>query len=333
MRVIVFVNHHAEVRFRQTTALLVAALIRANCEVFIASVDGLSLFADDETLASVTGIVVPEQCVSSGEVAKFAMENKLERSITVSDQDLVLIRTNPGRDQGRTLLHSSLLHNLKILQSRGTRVVNDPQHLGFFASKASLAMLDPSHRPPMLVGHNESEIAGFVRDAPSFCIIKPLIGSRGQNVVRVHSRNAELEKVISMACRRGPCVVQRFIESDKPGDQRVVVMHGQILKHEGVEAGIYRKPADDDFRGNLHAGGTAQPLQLSDSARASVLHAAQILQSHGIVLAGVDLVGDQIIETNVFSTGGLLDANRFAGFDFTDHVVSALLDNHRNRWS
>ena len=122
-------------------------------------------------------------------------------------------------------------------------------------------------------------------------------------------------------------VAQHFIAADHPGDRRVVVLDGKILEANGHIAGIERRPAENDFRGNLHAGGTAHPFTLTPTERAAAEHAAMLLRASGIRLAGVDLIGDQIIELNVFSTGGLYDANRFANIDFTEMIVQRLVDS------
>ena len=76
---------------------------------------------------------------------------------------------------------------------------------------------------------------------------------------------------------------------------------------------------------NLHTGGTAHRDTLDDSARTTAEYAAKLLNDHGIWLAGVDLIGDKIIEFNVFSTGGLSSAEQFAGLNFSDAIVGELL--------
>ena len=90
-------------------------------------------------------------------------------------------------------------------------------------------------------------------------------------------------------------------------------------------AGIERRPAVDDFRANLHAGGSAHELTLSKRARSAAEYAARLLADHGIWLAGVDLIGDRIIEFNVFSTGGLYDSIQFSGVRFDDAIVEHLM--------
>jgi glutathione synthase len=51
-----------------------------------------------------------------------------------------------------------------------------------------------------------------------------------------------------------------------------------------------------------------------------------VLVAHGIRLAGLDVIGDVVVEVNVFSTGGLFDAERFSGADFSGRIVDAIAD-------
>ena len=120
-------------------------------------------------------------------------------------------------------------------------------------------------------------------------------------------------------------VAQHFVHSEVPGDKRVVVVGGEILEQNGNVGGIHRRPAAGDFRANIHAGGTAHPLSLDEEERESVEHAARYLHQNGVWLAGIDLIGSKIIEFNVYSTGGLFDANQFSGLKFEDVIVAGLM--------
>jgi glutathione synthase len=327
MRIFVFVNRLSEVGPRQTTAMLVATCLRRGCEVLLAEPDGLSIatLAGAAVTPSVQAVCCPTDCHSAERVAKFAKTPGRRQSFPVVDGDLILIRTNPGRDTSRLVLHDALLDSLRILETGQIRVINSPVHLSFFATKASLSLLDPQFRPSMLVTHLPNEAQRFIAEAPGDCIMKPAKGSRGQDVVRVQREDPHLEAVLEQAFATGQMILQHFVAADHTGDRRVIVLDGRMLEHNGRLAGIERRPAAGDFRGNLHAGGTAHPLTLNESARAATQHAAELLHSQGIRLAGVDLIGDKIIELNVFSTGGLYDGSRFANVDFTDPIITSLL--------
>ncbi len=329
MRAFVIVNDLQEVGYRQTTSLLIASLVRHKCQVVVAAVDCLSMKSNEDGFScTVTGSRLPASCVAPKDVAKYLSQAAAETtSQSVAAEDLLMIRTNPGRDTHRIALHHSFLHLASMIEGHGIRVINSPGHLSFFADKASLAIIDRQYRPDMLVSAQIDAVCEFAGNAPGEIVVKPLVGSRGQNVLRVNGNERGLSDRLKATFGQTLVIAQHFVVANHPGDRRIVVWDGEILEREGHIAGIERHPAAGDFRGNLHAGGSACPVSLNSSERTAARHAAKRLFEHGIRLAGVDLVGDQIIELNVFSTGGLYDANRFADADFSEMIVGKLLDH------
>ncbi|MDA8563187.1 hypothetical protein N9L06_01920 [Mariniblastus sp.] len=326
MRVFVVVNQVNEISFRQTTALLVAALVRKNHEVWLANVDAISVAAfDGQSTVYARAIKLPHSAnCQSEQVESFAQLATASCLQQIEPGDLVMIRTNPGRDIARTQIHESFLHLCITAKATGIRVVNSPEHLRYFASKSSLVSVDPKYRPAMVVSSDLLQIIEFINNAPDDCIAKPLFGSRGENVIRVSKSSDDLEAMLEATFGSTTLVVQQFVNADHVGDKRVVVVGGEILQVDGHIAGIERQPATDDFRANLHAGGSAHPLSLSKDAVAAAQYAAKLLNQHGIWLAGVDLIGDKIIEFNVFSTGGLYDSIKFSCIPFDDLVIARL---------
>ena len=333
MRIFVCVNQVDEIGYRQTTALLIAAFVRLGHAVSLAGVEDFSVdssHAESDSSDRTTRFVVEcstlpttNDC-SSEVVDDFSKSKAALTSQTMEIGDMILIRTNPGRDTDRAAAHDSFLDLCRAAQANGIKVVNDPSHLKYFASKASLAATDAKYCPPMIVSNRSDLIADFVRRSNTNCVIKPLVGSRGQNVIRVHHDDEGLESLIESTFKSVGIVAQHFVAADHPGDKRVVVLCGEVLEIDGHLAGIERRPAPDDFRANLHAGGTAHPLKLSDSAREAAEYSAKLLMKHGIWLAGVDLIGDKVIEFNVFSTGGLFDAESYSGVNFSDAIAKRI---------
>lgn len=325
MRVFMAVNNILELGARQTTTLLVSALVRQGQEVWLASPEQFSISAGEhERKLSVYGVRVPCRCNTAEQVVSVARAADGQEQPLLTD-DLIFIRTNPGREVGRTAMHGTFLHLCQLAEDYGLHVVNSPRDLPFFASKSSLMALSSEFRPPMIVTSRLDLVCDFVRNAPGDCVIKPVVGSRGRDVIRVANNSSRLSRRIHEVFGESTVVAQHFVPSTHLGDRRVVTVGGEILEVRGHVGGIERRPAANEFRANLHTGGTAHPLELSESARRAVNHAADILAAHNIWLAGVDLIGDQIIELNVFSTGGLYDASRFANVDFADEVVQRLI--------
>ena len=328
MRVFVFVNDVKEIGPRQTTALLIAAFYRLGFEVFLSNVDGMSI-SNSSTLRIFSNSKQVELGVtnpSSHQIADFSagLESSELQPVEIQPRDLIFIRTNPGRDLQRRHLHSTFLDFCQVAKTAGIRVINDPVSLSFFASKAAVATLPVRYRPEILVTQDLDLAATFIRDSKCDCVVKPLMGSRGNKVIRVNAANKTLELDLAQNFRDQSFVVQHFIETKEPGDKRVVVLNGEVLKHESHVAGIHRLPAEGDFRANLHAGGSAHELKLTSSELAVVEYVAAALFEEGIQLAGIDIVGSKVIEFNVFSTGGLYDSNEFSRIDFSDKVAKSL---------
>ncbi len=327
MRIFVVVNRVHEIGFRQTTALLIAAMVRQNHEVWLLNVDAFSIAAlASRPVAFVRAIKLPPSSDCQSEQVESFVKSEAASSIEhLATGDLVMIRTNPGRDIARTQVHESFLHLCAVAKATGIRIVNSPENLRYFASKSSLVSVDPPFRPAMIVTSDFQQVIDFVNDAPADCVAKPLFGSRGENVIRVSKSDSDIAEKLESTFGSTTLVVQQFVNADHPGDKRVVVVGGEILEVNGNIAGIERRPASDDFRANLHAGGSAHQLTLSDGAMATTKYAAKLLNENGIWLAGVDLIGDKIIEFNVFSTGGLYDSIKFSGVPFDELIVERLL--------
>ena len=325
--------------------------MRLEHEVVVAEVDGVTAQAGNHIRISIRGVKLPEGLATSQQIAEFVVPalagiesagrhnippkagttNARTKSqnqpscFELTSEDTVLIRTNPGRDPARHAIHHTFLELMMIAETSGVRIINSPAHLTRFASKSSLLLLDPNHRPEMLVSPSHEVLTDFVQSAPGDCVVKPVFGSRGKNVLRVSSDQQDLVSLLAATFHDEPIVAQHFVTANHLGDRRVVVLDGKILESDGKIAGIERRPAAGDFRANLHAGATPHPLNLNELEREAATHAAKLLSDHGIRLAGVDMIGDKIIEFNVFSTGGLFDGNRFANTDFTSIIIERLL--------
>ena len=108
------------------------------------------------------------------------------------------------------------------------------------------------------------------------------------------------------------------------GDVRLFVMNGVPLQRDGKYAAMRRVPAEGEHRSNMHASGTAEKVKLSEQALAVAEMVRPKLVQDGLFLVGLDLVGDKILEINVFTPGGLLSIGRMYRTDFVDSVVQAL---------
>jgi len=79
-----------------------------------------------------------------------------------------------------------------------------------------------------------------------------------------------------------------------------------------------------DMRSNIHAGGKLREAEVTETAlRVAEIVRPKLVQD-GMFLAGLDIVGDKLMEINVFSPGGLGSAQKFTKVNFSRYVIEAL---------
>ena len=131
--------------------------------------------------------------------------------------------------------------------------------------------------------------------------------------------------------RDGYVVAQEYLPAASEGDMRLFLMDGRPLEVDGHYAAFRRVPPEGDGRSNMSAGGTSAPAEVDDTVLALAEAVGPKLVEDGMFLAGIDIVGDKLMEVNVFSPGGLGSAGEFGGVDFAAGVIDALaakLDKH-----
>ena len=152
-------------------------------------------------------------------------------------------------------------------------------------------------------------------------ILKPLDGMGGMGVFRVKSDGMNLGSIIEMLSHDGArsVMAQKFIPEISAGDKRILLIGGQV-----VPFSLARIPQGNEVRGNLAAGGVgvAQPLSVRDMEIAETL--APVLASRGLLLVGLDVIGDWLTEVNVTSPTCFREIMDQTGFDVAGMFVDAL---------
>ena len=101
-------------------------------------------------------------------------------------------------------------------------------------------------------------------------------------------------------------------------------MNGAPLRYKGKYAAFHRTRTGDDIRSNVHAGGKISQAIIDDQ----IIRVAEIVRpklvADGMFLVGLDIVGDKLMEINVFSPGGLGSAQKFEGVNFSNTVIYEL---------
>lgn len=320
MRICFIVNERGEPSVEQTTTLLICAAARRGHRVLVCGVGDFDW--NDDGRLSVRGCFVGSDHPAA--VVRGLLTGQ-PSSHLLDEQDLCIIRTNPGRDEARRAEHVAALRLLEALEARGVRVINRPRGLSRASTKLSLLELPESLRPRTLITRDVAAIERFFEGESDRVVIKPLDGTRGRDVFvleRTGSR-ANMKQIMEVVLRRGYAMVQEFVPGAERGDVRVTVVNGAILEVDGRAAAVARVPSGSDFRSNLHAGGAARATEVTDAIREAISEIAPHLLREGLFHVGVDFVGGRILELNVFSPGGLYPSERLYQRDFSGATIEA----------
>lgn len=323
MRIGIVVNVMDSGESGQTTYRLAAACAEAGDEVWILSGGNFVFDADDTIRALARAAPTGSYGGNSGRYLKALNgADRIEQWISVSDLDVLLLRNNPSV-QTPWAQHAPIHFGREAMRA-GVIVLNDPNGLARAMNKMYLQSFPEPVRPRTLITRNADQIREFVKTEGTV-VLKPLQGSGGTGVFLLRPNDHEnINQIIQAVARDGYIVAQEYLEAAAEGDTRLFLMNGVPLQHKGHFAAFRRIRTGDDLRSNIHAGGRLRRAQLSDTHFRLAEMVRPKLVEDGMFLVGLDIVGDKLMEINVFTPGGLGSAQKFEKVDFTGCVVQAL---------
>jgi glutathione synthase len=229
--------------------------------------------------------------------------------------DAVLMRKDPPFD----IEYVTSTWLLEMAVQQGARVFNDPRALRDHSEKLAIAQFS-AYTAPTLVSRLASQIDAFI-DEHRDVVLKPLDGMGGTSIFRVReddpNRNVIIETLAQFGARS--VMAQRYIPEITEGDKRVLLIGGKPVPHC-----LARVPRPGETRGNLAAGGTgiARPLTARDREIAEAL--GPVLAARGLLLVGLDVIGDYLTEVNVTSPTCFREITDQSGFDVAGMFMDAL---------
>ena len=227
----------------------------------------------------------------------------------------VVMRKDPPFDM--EYVYSTYL--LEAAEGEGARVFNRPRAIRDHNEKMAIARF-PQFIAPTLVSRDAERVGAFI-DAHADTILKPLDGMGGTSVFRVRSDDANRHVIVETVGHQGArtAMVQRFIPQISEGDKRVLLIAGEV-----VPFALARIPKEGETRGNLAAGGrgVARPLTARDREIAAALGAP--LWKEGLLVVGLDVIGDYLTEVNVTSPTCFVEITQQSGFDVGAMFATAL---------
>jgi glutathione synthase len=228
----------------------------------------------------------------------------------------VLMRKDPPFDM--EYVYSTYL--LEAAEREGARVFNRPRAIRDYNEKMAIAAFR-DFIAPTLVTRDARRIGEFI-DEHGDVVVKPLDGMGGTSVFRVRdadpNRNVIVETVSQLGART--VMAQRFIPQITEGDKRILLIGGEVVPYS-----LARIPKPGETRGNLAAGGrgVARPLSPRDREIGEAL--AGPLAAAGLLVVGIDVIGDYLTEVNVTSPTCFVEIAEQSGFDVGGLFASALL--------
>jgi glutathione synthase len=233
----------------------------------------------------------------------------------LKDFDAVLMRKDPPFDSE----YFYATHLLEQAQREGAKVFNNPAALRDHPEKLAI-MEFPQLVSPTLVTRSADEVRRFHEEHGEI-ILKPLDGMGGMGIFRVGPDGLNLGSIIETLNHHGATtiMVQRFVPEISQGDKRVLVIGGQVAPFC-----LARIPQGTEVRGNLAAGGkgVAQPISERDREIAETI--GPLLSERGLLLIGLDVIGDCLTEINVTSPTGFQEITQQTGFDVPAMFIDAL---------
>ncbi len=229
--------------------------------------------------------------------------------------DAVLMRKDPPFD----LEYVASTWLLEAATRDGARVFNHPRAVRDHSEKLAIAEF-PQFTVPTVVTRLVSQLQRFI-DAERDVVLKPLAGHGGEGVFRVTDADPNRNVIIETLTAHGAhsIMAQRYIPEIRDGDKRVLLIAGRPVPYA-----LARIPKAGESRGNLAAGGTGVARALSARDREIAQAVGPVLASRGLLLVGLDVIGDWLTEVNVTSPTCFQEIAQQTGLNVAGTFLDAL---------
>ena len=227
--------------------------------------------------------------------------------------DLIFLRQDPPFDMSyitSTFLLEYIEDEVKII-NKPSEVRNAPEKL-FLNRWRDLT-------PETIITKNISEINSF-RKKHKKIILKPLYGNGGNGIFFLGEKDKNFNSLIEIFFDNHPeqFILQEYLPNIKFGDKRIILING---KPEGA---INRIPSEKDIRANLHVGGEAAKTVISNKEMEICERIGPELIQRGLLLVGIDIIGNKLTEINVTSPTGFREIQKFSNINLAKKLMDSL---------
>ncbi len=326
MRIAFFVNSiEGEETVYATTSLALAALARGHEIVYVTPGDFI-LRPDGRLMIHALNLGTAKPRKAETFIAALRGDATGRDILDIADVDVLFLRSDPSEDAGpRPWATQAGVIFGRLAAERGAIVVNDPDGLTRAQNKLYLQDFPEIVRPTTLISKHIEEIRAFVDEHPEGVILKPLQGSGGKNVFKVSSSHeTNLNQIFEAVSEMGYVIAQEYLPAATEGDVRLFLMNGRPLKRGDTYAAVRRVPAEGELRSNMHVNGRPVAAVVTPEMLAVAEQMRPKLVRDGMFLVGLDVVGDKLVEVNVFTPGALPEIAELTSIEFSEDIMAAL---------
>jgi glutathione synthase len=311
MRILIILDPLEEIAtYKDSTFTMMVEAARRGHSIHVCQQQDLSL-SGGRVLARATGLDLVDP--SPGQASWYRLAEPVTEPVAAFGA--TLMRKDPPFDM--EYVYSTYL--LEQAVREGARVFNDPRAIRDHNEKLSIAEF-AQFCAPMLVTRSAQALRAFVEEHDC-AVFKLLDGMGGASIFRAQRGDPNLSVIIETMNRFGTRTVmaQRFLPEIAEGDKRVLLIGGRVAPYC-----LARIPASGEFRGNLAAGGRGVARELDPRDREIAAEIAAALAPRGLLLVGLDMIGQHVTEINVTSPTCFREIRDQTGFDVAAMFVDAL---------
>lgn len=303
---------------QDSTLRIIHEAVKRGNEVCVTHPSNLTI-RDSKTLSLCKRILVKDKLSNS--IPSFYKNMQFESGMReLSEFDVIFMRDNPPLDTLVLNFLDSIKDDVFIINAiKGLREANNKIY--------TAAYYDPNREliPTTHVSKNIDYLLRMIEESEDDkMIMKPLDGYGGSGVIVIEkSAMANIRSLLDFYVNKTEgktsyVILQEYIEGAENGDVRVLMLNGEPI------GAIRRRPAKEDGRSNISAGGSVEKHKLSKAEKMLCKKIGEKLVRDGIYFAGLDLIGGKLIEVNVMSPGTITDINRLNKVKLQEKIIDYL---------
>ncbi len=220
----------------------------------------------------------------------------------------------------------------------GTAILRQFEMMGIYTTTRSIAITRSRDKlralqllsranvgiPKTIFSRESDAVDDLIEQLSVPMIIKLATGTHGHGVVLAETKKAAKSVIQAFYVNETSILLQEYIEEAGGSDIRAFVVGNQVV------ASYMRQGLDDEFRSNIHLGGTGTTVKLTDDEKKAALRASKAM---GLAISGVDLVrshrGPLILEVN--SSPGLEGIEKTTGRNVAGKIIEYVERNAKQR--